>query len=285
MLIDAHTHIFAPDTAPRRDELCARDSTFRELYGDPKAKLAVAPELIAALDRNHTDYAVALGFAWADPALCRWHNDALLAASQKDPRIIPFCTVNPAAEPDELRREVERCAAAGARGLGELRPESLGTNLDGAAGDLLARLAEEHGLVLLFHASEPVGHAYPGKAGGSLGPLYRFIAAHPRVRVICAHWGGGLPFYTLMPEVREALRNTWFDTAATTLLYDPGVYRRVIDLIGAERILFGSDFPLLGPLRQARAVRAASLDGTEQALILGDNAATLLGLARGNARS
>ncbi len=81
-----------------------------------------------------------------------------------------------------------------------------------------------------------------------------------------------------MPEVRKALSNTWFDTAATSLLYEQSVYRRVIDLVGAGRILFGSDFPLLGPRRQMRAMMAAPLSELEQAQILGDNAAALFGL-------
>lgn len=279
ILIDAHTHIFPRDALARRESLCARDATFAELYADPAAKLATADELLAAVARNGFAHAVALGFAWTDPALCRWHNDTLLAAAaESDGRILPFCTINPAAEPGEVRREVARCAAAGARGIGELRPASLGADLAGAAGDLLAACAEEHGLALLFHASEPVGHAYPGKCGGELGSLYRFIAAHPRVRVILAHWGGGLPFYALMPEVRAALANTWFDTAATSLLYDPAIYRHAIDLVSAERILFGSDFPLLGPRRQLRILEAAPVTVAERALIAGENAVRALGL-------
>jgi len=278
VLIDSHTHIFPADVVTRRVELCRRDATFRELYADPRARLAVAAELSAALDRNGTDFAVALGFAWADPELCRWHNDALLAAFHADPRILPFCTVNPAADRASVRHELERCAAAGARGIGELRPESHATDLDGEAGSVLAEVAAELGLILLFHASEPVGHRYPGKSGGELGSLYRFIAAHPELRVICAHWGGGLPFYALMPEVQLALTNTWFDTAATTLLYEPAIYRRVIEHVGVERILFGSDFPLLGPRRQMRALADAPLSSDERTLILGDNAARLLGL-------
>jgi predicted TIM-barrel fold metal-dependent hydrolase len=279
VLVDAHTHIFPHEILQRREALCERERTFAELYGDPKAKVAVADELVAALDRNGTDYAVALGFAWQDADLCRWHNDAILAAARASGgRFVPFCTLNPALPLRDVFKEAERCAAAGARGVGELRPASLGLDLDGAAGETLARCARELDLVLLFHASEPVGHLYPGKQGGELGALYRFIAAHPDVRVVAAHWGGGLPFYALMPEVRAALANTCFDTAATTLLYDQGVYRRVIDLVGVERILWGSDFPLLGPLRQRRATLAAPLAAREQELILGENAATLLRL-------
>jgi predicted TIM-barrel fold metal-dependent hydrolase len=279
MLIDAHTHIFPAAFLQQREELTREEPVFAALYADPAAKLATPPELLAAVQRNAMDAAVALGISWRSMQRCRAHNDAMLAAAAESAgRIIPFCTVAPAAPPAEVRRELERCARAGARGVGELR---LGVHggLDGAAGETLAGCAEDLGLTLLFHASEPVGHRYPGKEGGELGVLWRFIAAHPRVRVVLAHWGGGLPFYALMPEVRAALANVWFDTAATTLLYAAAIYRTVIDLVGAERILFGSDFPLLGPRRQLRALADAPITDRERALIAGGNAARLLGLA------
>ena len=279
MLIDAHTHVFPPAFVQQRDELVREEPVFATLYADPAAKLATPPELLAAVQRNAMDAAAALGISWRSMERCRAHNDALLAAAAESAgRLVPFCTVSPAASPADLRRELERCARAGARGVGELRPEAFG-GLEGAVGETLAGCAEEFGLVLLFHASEPVGHRYPGKEGGDLGALWRFIAAHPRVRVVLAHWGGGLPFFALMPEVRAALASTWFDTAATALLYTPAIYRTVIDLVGADRILFGSDFPLLGPRRQLRALADAPLSEEERALIAGGNAARLLGLA------
>ena len=88
---------------------------------------------------------------------------------------------------------------------------------------------------MLCHVSEPVGHPYAGKEGLPLDQLYAFAKSAPGVSIIAAHWGGGLPFYALMPEVRDALDNVCFDTAASHLLYQPQVYRRVIDLVGAGR--------------------------------------------------
>jgi predicted TIM-barrel fold metal-dependent hydrolase len=81
-----------------------------------------------------------------------------------------------------------------------------------------------------------------------------------------------------MPEVKVALTNVWVDTAATTLLYDPAIFRIVSDLIGAERILFGSDYPLLSPRTQIDAVGRAQLSLEERNAVLGDNAAGLLGI-------
>jgi predicted TIM-barrel fold metal-dependent hydrolase len=72
------------------------------------------------------------------------------------------------------------------------------------------------------------------------------------------------------------------------LLYDKAIYRRVCDLIGSERILWGTDYPLLTRPRRSRTpglaldleeVRAAGLSEVETTAILGGNAARLLGWA------
>jgi predicted TIM-barrel fold metal-dependent hydrolase len=183
--------------------------------------------------------------------------------------------VQPAVE--DARDVVRGWAARGARGLGELRPRQQGYGLiDSAEADLLAWAADAYDLVLLFHASEPVGHPYAGKAGLPVEELGRFVGDFPGVTVIAAHWGGGLPFYALMPEMREALARTYFDTAASGLLYRADVYARVADLVGAERILFGSDFPLIEQGRALQQVREAPIDDETRRLILGENARELL---------
>ena len=131
---------------------------------------------------------------------------------------------------------------------------------------------------MLVHVTEPAGHAYAGKQGLSLASLYAFARAASGVNIIAAHWGGGLPFYALMPEVREALATTYFDTSAEHLLYDISIYRRVIDLVGAERVLWGSDFPLISQAKGLERTMRAGLSDEEFVAITGGNAAGLLGL-------
>ena len=131
---------------------------------------------------------------------------------------------------------------------------------------------------LLFHSTEPVGHVYPGKAGLPLDQLGRFVNDFPGVTVIAAHWGGGLPFYALMPEVKSSLALTYFDTAASGYLYSPDIYRTAIDLVGADRILFGSDFPLLTQKDALDLMRQAPMPDDARGLIEGENARKLLRL-------
>jgi predicted TIM-barrel fold metal-dependent hydrolase len=279
VIVDFHTHIFPPAIAADRARYLSADRTFAAMYADPKATLVSAEDLLASMDEAGVDVSVAVGFAWHDLDACRQHNDYLLeAAAKSGGRILALCTLPLAADNDAVEAEARRCMTAGARGFGELRPDDLGFDLTGTPGDALAALAAELDALLLFHVSEPVGHAYPGKQGLSLSAFYAFFCAHPGVGAIGAHWGGGLPFYDAMPEVQEAMGRVHVDTAASSLLYGDGVYKRVVDRTGASTILFGSDYPLLSQTRSLGRIKEAGLADADRDAILGGNAARLLGL-------
>jgi len=275
MKVDFHVHIFPTWTEEEREELCRRERAFREMYGSSKASIIGHDLLLRSMDEAEIDVSVVLGFAWDDPKLCRRHNDYLLeAAARSGGRLLPFCTVNMGC-PGAVE-EVDRCAQAGAVGLGELRPQDQGWDLQGPAGEALAYLARKWGLALLFHVTEPVGHLYPGKGGLALNSFYNFAASHPDLIIIGAHLGGGLPFYAYMPEVQEVCQRIYFDTAACPYLYRPEVYLEVVRKIGAERLLFGSDFPLLGQKRALAHIQGSGLGGSALDLILGQNAQAML---------
>ncbi len=280
MIIDSHVHVFPPGFRERREELVQRDATFRELYSNPKAVLASVDDLMDAMDAAEVDAAVAVGIGWQDIELAREANDHLAeAVASSNGRLIGFCAVSPAWGDDAIL-EVERCAAAGLRGIGELHPDTQGFNIDDAStmAPLMA-VAKRLGLPVVAHSSEPVGHAYQGKGTVTPQRLLSFIEAFPDQPIIAAHWGGGLPFYALMPEVNAALSHTYFDTAASPFLYDAQVFSTAAGLVGAGKILFGTDFPLIKHPRLLEQVRQSGLSADDQARITGGNIARLLGLA------
>lgn len=247
MTTDWHVHLFPPDLRARRERWLARDATFANMFADPKARMASAEDLLRAMDEDGVDRAVAMGMGWTDPGLARESNDYIIDTARRFPdRIIGFCSVNPAWG-DAAAAEIDRCARLGARGIGELHPDT--QRFDFAADALrpVLEAADAHRMAITTHSSEPVGHRYPGKGSVSPRKLMRLIEAaraYPGVKIICAHWGGGLPFYALMPEVSEALANVWFDTAATPFLYSRRVFAVATALVGADKILPASDFPL-----------------------------------------
>jgi hypothetical protein len=159
LIIDAHVHIFPPDAAADRERLIRLDPYFAELYASPKAKLATAEDLIAAMDAAGVDVAVAAGFGWCDHGLCREHNAYLAEAVRRHPdRIRGLAIFNPGAAPGGEESAAD-ALASGLCGIGELMPDGPGYCVaDAATGDALAALARAYRAPLMLHTSEPVGH-------------------------------------------------------------------------------------------------------------------------------
>ncbi len=87
-----------------------------------------------------------------------------------------------------------------------------------------------------------------------------------------------MPFYVLMPEVAKAMENVYFDSAASPFLYRPQVYADVSALVGANKVLFGSDYPLLSQKRVMDEIHGVCLSESAKGMMLGGNAQRLLKL-------
>lgn len=279
MVIDSHCHVLPPGFQNRRMDLLSRDATFASLFAKADVPMANVESLIESMDQDGVSRAVVMGMGWTDQVLAREVNDYIIESVEGHPdRLTGFCAVNPAWG-DGAVEEVERCAAAGVRGIGELHADSQSFDItDGPALSPLMDAARRLNLPVLVHASEPVGHQYPGKGRTTPGKLYRFIENFQDNTIICAHWGGGLPFYALMPEVPKLLKNVYFDMAASPFLYRPQVIPSVAGLVGANKILFATDFPLIRHQRLLRQVDECGLDPEDRDAILGGNAEKLLRL-------
>lgn len=279
MIIDFHTHIFPDAVKEGREAYFKGETAFELLYGSPKSKIVGAEEIIEAMDGQGVDRSVVFGFPWKDIATCRMHNDYVLNAVKEFPdRLIGLCCLDPA-HPDAAS-EAERCLKAGLSGLGELAFYDAGftpATLEQMAP--LMALCRDADLPVLIHTNEPVGHSYPGKSPMTLRELYRLIRTFPDNKIVLAHWGGGIFFYHLMKkEVKAALANVYVDTAASPYLYDANVYRVALDILGPEKVLFGSDYPLLPPDRYFADMRKCGLNPSEIQQISGLSAKELLKL-------
>lgn len=282
VIIDFHTHVFPPHIKEDRARYIESDPFFAALYSDPKARVTTADDLIASMDQNSINISVILNGAWATNEFCIEINDYILESTSRYPdRLIGFCTFQPQSV-EEAIAEIERCAKGGIRGVGEIRPDVQPFNFtERDAMEPFVEVMKEYNLILLTHASEPVGHQYQGKGSVTPDMLYPFITHFPDLTIVCAHWGGGLPFYALMPEVKEAMNNVFFDTAASPFLYSPQIYSQVIQLVGADKILFGSDYPLLTQSRLLKEINSQDLPPETKNLILSGNARRLLGIEEG----
>jgi len=279
MIIDIHTHIFPPEVRQDRNVCFASEEAFYRLYNDPRACMIGVRELIDTMDEEGVDRSVAFGFPWKSADRFRRQNDYIMEAVATHPdRLIGLACFD--ADHPSAPEETMRCLEGGLSGVGELAYYE-----SGITADKLERLAtvmdicREKKAVVMIHTNEPVGHVYPGKSPNTLSQIYSLPQRFPQNRLILAHWGGGLFFYALLKkEVRETLQNVYFDTAASPFLYDPSIWETAARIVGPDKILFGTDYPLLKPARYFREIDASPLSEEDRALIKGGNAATLFGL-------
>jgi uncharacterized protein len=278
-VVDCHTHVFPPEVKRRRDIYCMMDAYFADLYEDPRSRIATVEDLLTEMDNSGVEISVLCGFGWSTSDLCAMHNDYMLDCISRYPdRLAALAAIQPR-DGSRALSEVERCLEGGMKGVGELMPDGQGYSLDhlDTIGPLL-EMAARHDFPIMTHTSEPVGHDYPGKQAVTPGILWTVVQAHPETKLIFSHWGGGYPFYELMSEVRLASRNVYYDSAASTYLYSQQVFMQVAQMAGYQKVLWGSDYPVLTQKRFLSKVRGLPLEREHREAILGGNTIRLLGL-------
>ncbi len=277
VIIDFHTHIFPVKVSENREKYFSSEPAFKLLYSSPKSKIVGAERLIEVMDESGIDKSVIFGFPWQNEDRFVMHNDYIMDSVQKySDRFIGFACFDPFC--DTAGKEAERCLEGGLSGIGELAFYT-----SGIENESLMRLSpvmeicREKDVPALIHTNEPVGHYYPGKTPNTLFEIYSLIKRFPNNKIVLAHWGGGIFFFNLLKkEVKESMKNVWFDTAASPFLYDTPIYKEAANIIGSDKILFGSDFPLLAPSKYFAELEQTGLEKEDINKICGINAAKLL---------
>ena len=277
MVIDFHTHAFPKDICENREKYFIGEPAFKLLYDSPKSRLVGTDETIRMMDEAGVDKAVVFGFPWKHPEFYNRNNDDIMAAVSRHPdRLMGFCCFDGFAK--DAAEETVRCLDGGLSGVGELAFYTSG--IDPNARERLApvmAVCRDRNCPVLIHTNEPVGHMYPGKTPNTLKQIYDMVRRFPDNKIVLAHWGGGIFLFNLLKkEFGEALKNVWFDTAASPFLYSADIYRYARDLVGIEKILLGTDFPLLKPKRYFSEIETSGLSTSEMAQVCGENAIRLL---------
>jgi predicted TIM-barrel fold metal-dependent hydrolase len=287
-VIDAHVHLYPPEAGreptvwatENRENHWATLCTRQRKNGRPVQGFPTVDQLLRDMDAAGVAKAVLLGWYWENHDTCVWQNVFYAECVRAYPdRLAAFATVHPAAGAAALE-EIRRIADAGFIGLGELSPHSQHVPLSDPTWIKLLELAGELKLPVNLHVTAPESAPYPGRIETPLADFIRLAREFPQTKFVLAHWGGGLAF----DDECRPLRNVYYDTAASPLLYDAEVWARGLEAAAEGRVIFGSDYPLiLYPKTQAAAefgeilaeVKAATLTEAQRTAILGGNAARL----------
>lgn len=295
-IIDAHVHLYPAEVnrAPAAWAVAQGERHWATLCtrvrknGRSVQAFPSVDELLREMDAAGIERAVLQGWYWEKHDTCVLQNRFYAECVGAHPnRLAAFATFHASAGVAVVNEEIRRAAGEGFCGLGELSPHSQGVAVNDLTWFEALLLAGELGLPVNLHVTEPAGKNYPGKVATPLGDFVRWAQDFPATQFILAHWGARLPLDSGLGAAAKACANLFYDTAASPLLYDWGVFREMIDAVGAERVLYGSDHPLdlypqSGSLLRVGAmlpdVRSAGLSETELGAVLGRSAAELLNL-------
>ncbi len=259
VIIDAHTHLYAEEviTNPVKFARKQKEDHWLQLVKPVKGKAlqswADRTEMLSQMKSDGVDRVILQGWYWENPDTCILQNDWYARWIQQDPQnFIGFISIHSEIKDplDELKRRQDQ----GFLGIGECHPWLQGCSPKDKVWFECMEFASQAGWPVTFHVTEPVGHDYPGRVPTPLDDFLWLAQEIPNLKIILAHAGGLFPFYELNPKIRSDLQNVYYDLAACPLLYDAKLYRKLIDVVGYQKILWGTDYPLrIFPKTQKRA--------------------------------
>lgn len=242
-IIDIHTHIY-PDKIARRATDSVRD--FYHIEGSNMdgtvdmllqrgAKAGISKYVVLPVSNT--------------PSHVRSINSFILEQTKLHDCFIGFGTVH--ADMEELSEEVEWIMSNGLRGI-KMHPDSQRFPIDDP------RLypvydAVEGKIPLLLHMGDPrYNYSHPMR-------LRKILDSFPKLEVIAAHFGG----YSMFHTARELLwdTNCVFDISSSLMFMEKGEPERYINSYGAERMAYGTDYPLWDPIEEVQ--RFQQLDLTD----------------------
>jgi aminocarboxymuconate-semialdehyde decarboxylase len=237
---------------------------------------------------------------------CRIQNEGLARLARGGAGRVAALGAVPLQDPDLAAAELRALMDDGVLRGAEVAASVGGRFLGDDAFEPFWTAAEETGAFIFVHPTTrgfdaPVfGEHYLWNAVGN--PLETTVTAahlvltgtmerHPELKILLAHGGGAIVAlrgrlrhaHSFQPQARSRLRESPEETLRRfhydTVVHDTSLLRQLVEAVGADRVLCGSDHPFdMGDLRPADSVRAAGLPAAEEAAVLGGNAARLLAI-------
>ncbi len=257
-LIDFHTHIY-PDPIADKATRAVRD--FYEM--DKGGLHGTADVLLERGRAGGVEEFVVLPVS-LKPAQTRRINQTILDALAIHPEFHGFGTVH--AEMEDLMEEVAFIKNAGLMGI-KIHPDTQLFNIDDER--LFPMYEEIQGkLMMVMHTGDPrYDYSHPRR-------LKRVLELFPKLEVVAAHFGG----WGVQDTAYDLLKNEncWVDLSSSRQFMSEADFMRHIDQYGADRVLFGSDFPLWDPKEEADYFLRLPLSDTDREKIAYQNAESIL---------
>lgn len=258
-VVDAHVHVY-----PEKIALRAAESV-GDFYQYPMFKEGSVPAMLAAVEgspiTHHIIYSVA-----TKPSNVESINDFIAAECEKHPNFVGFMAMHQ--DYPNPEDEIERAIGLGLRGM-KLHPDTQKVNMD---DDRLMRIYEliEGRMPLVMHCGDyRTDFSHPRR-------MKRILHEFPNLVVDAAHFGGWSVF-DLAVEYLEN-ENCFLDMSSSQKFLGRRRTRELCEIYGADRILFGSDFPMWNPIDEFEAFESLGFSKADFEKMTWHNAERFVGM-------
>lgn len=248
-ICDAHAHM-----GPYFNFLVNED-------GSPEA-------MVRSMDRLGIDVSIASPHIAITCDYREGNRHAYEAAERFPGRIVPFVVVNPNYPLAEIEAEIAHWDERGIVAF-KFHASLHGTDTldDGYAPAY--EYADEHSLPIL-------SHSWSG-AGGPLKVIETLSERYANVQFVNAHSSSGWAVIDASCELAERFERVWLDLTGSRLVY--GGLERMVERVGADRILWGTDSPFIDPRPGLGRMLCADVSDEDRRRMLGLNARALYRLS------
>ena len=257
-IVDIHSHVYPDALAAKATQ------SVGDFYGLTMAEVGTVAGYLQAQAAAGVSYSVIQSVA-LKPENVVSINNFLAEAAAAHPSLIGFATMHP--DFTDVEAEVERAISLGLRGF-KIHPDSQQVNADDPRlMRLYAAIAGR--LPLTIHAGDyRWDYSHPRR-------IRAVLRAFPNLTVNAAHFGGW-SLFDLAVEFLES-EHCFMDLSSAMVWLGQRRTRELIEIYGPERILFGSDYPMMTPAMELQRLAALQLDERSRELILWRNAERFLG--------
>lgn len=269
MIIDFHTHAYAPEVAGRVMPRLKANLNGRPVYHD-----GTIAGLKGALLEVGAGLGVQLNTA-GSPKSERMINDFAMEVDRAEEGLIAFGSVHP--ESGAYHEELLRLKEAGIAGI-KFHPHFQRMNIDAPECMRAYEACLRLGFIVLIHGGNDI--SFPGAENASPERCVNVAKALPGERLVIAHFGVN-DAWQEMPEAL-ILSDVYFDTSLV-FKFDPARAAEVFKAHGTKKILFGTDLPFRSATQHIEYINALDLSKEEKENVFYRSAAKLLSESGGTA--
>ena len=261
-IIDAHAHIYP-------EKIAAKATDTIGVFYDIKMEMpaGTAEQLIKDGDKaGITRYVVHSVATTAHQV--RSINEFIRRECEAHPEFIGFITLHQDLSEEEILAEIDFALENNLKGI-KLHPDFQKFNIDDESAERFYRAAEGKLPILLHMGDDRYEYSKPAR-------LAKMAKKYPKVNFIAAHFGG----YRCWAEapIYKGLYNVYFDTCSSLPFISAEKARELIDMFGADKFFFGTDFPMWDATGELERFNRIPMTDAEREMILSGNIKRLLNL-------